>query len=369
MGQGVPGEKENEMSYRSIRPGKVWLDTNGGRIQAHAGSVFHKDGIYYWYGENKEKSVEGSAIWHWGVRCYASQDLYNWEDRGLLIPPESDDPNSPLYPSVCMDRPHILYNEKTKKYVCWLKIMEGGNRQSMTVLTADDFFGPYTIVRTGYHPFGFDSGDFDFAVDPQTNKGYYYFEKVHTELICAELSWDYTEVTGQYSSHFQRSHPPFVREAPVHFMRNGKHYLFTSGTTGYFPNESEVAIADDWHGPYKVLGNPHPKDRAKTSFRSQITDVLKVENTDLYIAIADRWLPKFPGSLFVTRMISRRFDRKYGADTGEKVKEEQSQLNQKPKKMNNSNTAFANYVWLPIRFEGELPVIDWKKEWRIEDYV
>jgi len=105
------------MNYRSLRPGKTWLDTKGKRIQAHGGSVFHKDGIYYWYGENKEKSVKGSVIWHWGVRCYASKDLYNWEDKGLLIPPQPDDPNSPLYPSVCLDRPHILYNEKTKKYV------------------------------------------------------------------------------------------------------------------------------------------------------------------------------------------------------------------------------------------------------------
>jgi len=247
--------------------------------------------------------------------------------------------------------------------------MEGGNRQSMTVLIADDFFGPYEIAKTGYRPFGFNSGDFDLGVDPQTKKGYYYFEKVHTEIICAELSGDYTEVTGQYSSHFPRSHPPFVREAPVHFVRNGKHYLFTSGTTGYYPNETELAIADDWHGPYKVLGNPHPKDRAKTSFRSQITDVLKVENLDLYIAIADRWLPKFPRSLILTKMILRKFDRKYGADGEKKAKEEQPYINQKSKIMNNSNTAYANYVWLPIRFEGELPIIDWKNEWRIEDQM
>jgi hypothetical protein len=32
------------------------------------------------------------------------------------------------------------------------------------------------------------------------------------------------------------------------------------------------------------------------------------------------------------------------------------------------NTAIADYVWLPIRFEGEMPVIDWKDSWRWEDY-
>ena len=71
--------------YDRFYPGRVWLDTEGKRIQAHGGSVIFIDGVYYWYGENKEKTVPGSGIWHWGVRCYASRDLYNWEDKGLII--------------------------------------------------------------------------------------------------------------------------------------------------------------------------------------------------------------------------------------------------------------------------------------------
>lgn len=46
------------MKYNSIRPGQVWLDTNGNRIQAHGGSIMYLDGTYYWYGENKEKQQE-----------------------------------------------------------------------------------------------------------------------------------------------------------------------------------------------------------------------------------------------------------------------------------------------------------------------
>ena len=33
-----------------------------------------------------------------------------------------------------------------------------------------------------------------------------------------------------------------------------------------------------------------------------------------------------------------------------------------------ANTSMSDYVWLPIRFEGDKPVIDWQDEWRIEDY-
>lgn len=75
------------MKYTSIRPGQIWLDTEGKRIHAHGGSILPVGDTFYWYGENKEKSVPDSGIYHWGVRCYASKDLYNWGDKGLIIPP------------------------------------------------------------------------------------------------------------------------------------------------------------------------------------------------------------------------------------------------------------------------------------------
>lgn len=70
---------------------------------------------------------------------------------------------------------------------------------------------------------GMSARDFDLAVGSD-GRAYYYFEKVHTETICADLTETYTGVTG----HFPHSHPPYVREATAHFERNGKHYLLTS---------------------------------------------------------------------------------------------------------------------------------------------
>ena len=347
------------MKYDSFRPGQIWLDTEGKRIQAHGGSVMYIDGIYYWYGENKEKTDGKNGIWHWGVRCYASRDLYNWEDKGIIIPPEPDNPESSLHPSACMDRPHIIYNKKTGKYVCWLKIMKKNQEQTETVLTADHILGPYTKVRENLHPLGMSAGDFDLAV-ADDGKGYYYFERVHSELICADLTDDYTDVTGYYSTHFPRIAPPYVREAPAHFIRNGKHYLLTSGTTGYLPNPSEAAVADTWHGPFIVLGNLHPSDTTNTSYHSQISSVFKVHGKeDLYIACADRWLPQAMDkeyevykemfeSLFHDGGKSFDFSR-----MGEPVVE---------------NTSIADYVWLPLRFEDNRVVIEWKDEWRLEDY-
>lgn len=347
------------MHYDAFYPGRIWLDTDGKRIQAHGGSLMLWNGRYYWYGENKEKTDGKNGIWHWGVRCYSSSDLYNWKDEGIIIPPEPDDPDSSLHPSACMDRPHILYNERTKKFVCWLKIMNRDQTQSETVLTADSLLGPYTKVREGLRPLGMSAGDFDLAA-AEDGKAYYYFERVHSETICADLTEDYTDVTGYYSTHFPRSGPPHVREATAHFKRKGKHYLITSGTTGYLPNPSEAAIADTWHGPYTVLGNPHPGDESLTSFHSQISSVFKVPGKkDLYIACADRWLPQamdkqYPvyREMFECIFSGREKEFDFSRMGAEVVQ----------------NTSIADYVWLPIRFEGDMPVIDWMDCWRWEDY-
>ena len=102
-------------------------------------------------GKNKEKTTGERDIWHWGVRCYASTDLYNWEDKGLIIPPDLKDPESPIHPTSMMDSPHIIYNKKTKKYVCWLKIMEIDGTQTETVFTADNILEPYEIVRKDWY--------------------------------------------------------------------------------------------------------------------------------------------------------------------------------------------------------------------------
>ena len=73
-----------------FRPGEEWLDTDGKPIQAHGGSVIYADGKYYWFGEKQRKTLPDSGIWHWGVRLYSSEDLYNWKDEGIIVPPSED---------------------------------------------------------------------------------------------------------------------------------------------------------------------------------------------------------------------------------------------------------------------------------------
>ena len=353
-------------------PGRVWLDTEGKRIQAHGGSVIQVGEDFYWYGENKEKTDGKNGIWTWGIRCYRSRDLYNWEDCGLIIPPEPEDEASPLNPYTAMlDRPHILFNKRTGKYVCWMKVMRNDGSQSETVMTADNILGPYTLVRKDLRPLGMNAGDFDLAV-AEDGKGYYFFERVHSETVCADLTEDYTDVTGYYSTHFPHPHPPFVREATAHFERNHKHYLITSGTTGYLPNPSEAAVADTWHGPYRVLGDPHPSDESHTSFHSQISCVFKVPGKkDLYIACADRWLPD--KMHFQYPFYAKAFECLFTGHV-EKIPSIAQSMGIPMEEMRDTfadkqrNTSISDYVWLPLRFDGEMVYMDWKDEWSLDDY-
>jgi len=383
--------------YNSFKPGEQWFDTNGKLIQAHGGSVLYEDGIYYWYGENKDKITGDNGMDFWGVRCYTSKDLYNWEDKGLIIEPNLSDETSPLHPKSIGERPHIIFNEETKKYVCWLKTWIKG-KGTYTVLTADNILGPYTIKSKDIKPLGMVGGsDFDLKV-ADDGKAYIYYPRIWSEMICADLTSDYTDVNGFYSTHFHRPHPPFSREAPAHFIRKHKHYIITSGTTGYFPNPSEVAVGDTWHGPFKVLGNPHTNDETNTSFYSQVSSVFKVQGKkDLYIACADRWVPDYMDIPY--EFYNKYMDIKYSLESDENSIDEYlvSLAEERAKITGNSletelkyykelesrfykssdkfNTSISRYVWLPIRFvehpsnPGEdMAYIDWKDEWRIQDY-
>ncbi|MDO5399324.1 MAG: family 43 glycosylhydrolase [bacterium] len=296
----------------------------------------------------------------YGVRCYKSENLCDWTDIGLIIPPDTDDKESPLHPTSKAERPHIVYNRKTKKYVCFLKVIMPDGTQKTTILTSDSFLGGYKIVRKNWQPLGKNAGDFDLQTDEETGKAYYIFEEVHSRLIIAELTEDYLDTTGVYSVHFENGCPPYVREAPAHFMRNGKHYLVTSGTTGYYPNPSQLAVSDNWHGPYKILNNPHLNDISQTSYHSQISSVFKVDGKDLYIACADRWLPDrmFLEYDMYAKLFEVSHTKGLKADWSAVEKQCASHgVDMMP------DISKADYVWLPFRFENENGILEWRNEW------
>lgn len=348
--------------YRNIRPGKTWYDDCGRRIQAHGGSLLFADGKFWWYGENKE-GITGRAtgevcpFWHHGVRLYSSDDLYNWKDEGFCVR-ESNDPSNPFHPTRIMDRPHVLYNEKTKKYVLWAKTSAGGFDTCSFSVCVGDGLKDMTFLKEVF-PKNHHAGDFDLFV--LGGKGYIVYENPHDSMVCQTLSEDFTDLTDETSVHLRAECPPFVREAPAFFERDGKYYLLTSGTTGYYPNPSELVEISSPHGEW---GKPFPAclgDEKGNSFHAQFSSVFRHPfKKDLYVALGDRWLTDLPEDM---PDIGRAF---YGffSPTARKTIDE-SEL----PSLTDENTSEADYVWLPLSFDEKgTPFLSWKRLWSTDEY-
>ena len=306
-----------------FKPGQSWLDTDGKPIQAHGGGINFFNGKYYWYGENKtgcSASRSDDKPWHNGVNCYSSTDLYNWNFEDTVLPPVYDDPEHELYPKKVMDRPHVLYNNISKKYIMWMKLVdEDWKEQHVGVAESETPNGNFTLLKTIY-PNGMFAGDANLYKESCDNKAYYIFERPHTEIVVADLTPDYLDVTGMYSCHFPQPGDPWGREAPSFFKRNHKFYMITSGTTGYDPNEAQWASAELIHGPWTVYGNPCIGKRSGTSFDSQFTAVFEVaDKPGSFIGMADCWTPE--------------------------------------------NIEGSTYVWLPLKFDDGRLIIEWHDEW------
>ena len=107
-----------------------------------------------------------------------------------------------------------------------------------------------------------------------------------------------------------------------------------------------------------MLGNPHVNDPSNTSFHSQISSVFKVEGKkDLYIACADRWLPEAMDKKY--EIYEKMFVSIYNNEPFDF-----SLMGEEPVQ----NTSIADYVWLPLVFEGENVKIEWRDEWSLDEF-
>ena len=344
----------------AIYPGKPWYDTEGRRIQAHGGAIFQEDGVYYWYGENKEKTDGKNDIWTWGISCYRSSDLCNWENLGLIIPPVLDDPASPLAPQKRVDRPHILKNPRTGKYVCWIKL--SGDDACFVVLTADRLTGPYELVRQAVRPQGKKVGDFD-LFQAKDGNAYVFFDGDHAGVFCSALTEDYLDLCGELTVQYPDLHAPFTREGVTVFSHGGKFYMLTSGMTGYIPNRSDSAVADNILGPYVPLGDPHVEDASRASFNSQISQVFPLPGENCFLVLADRWVPEYVVDARKADILERAIASHFEPEKYQVSMEEKMEMRNSPM-LASANTSIADYVWLPMSVVDGKPQIRWLDSWR-----
>lgn len=131
-----------------IRSGELWPDNNGEHINAHGGGVMYHDGTYYWFGENKCDTTSSAMV---GVMCYSSQNLTDWKNEGVALAVEDND-SSDITRGCILERPKVVYNAKTGKFVMWFHLElkgKGYEAARSGVAVSDTPTGPYRFIRSG----------------------------------------------------------------------------------------------------------------------------------------------------------------------------------------------------------------------------
>ncbi|WP_274653676.1 OmpL47-type beta-barrel domain-containing protein [Paenibacillus humicola] len=370
-------------------PDQIWADTSGNPIDAHGAGFLYdpKTKKYYWYGEYHKGAWPSS-----GVRVYSSTDLLNWKDEGMaltMVKSMDDFTNDPLISKLyagrtdtvdiwadirlgrIIERPKVIYNDKTKKYVMWAHIdgdkdpyndnANYGKAQAGYALS-DSPTGPFVYQKsyrmdqcppdqTDYQPGNPGMArDMNLFKDDDGTAYLIYSSEENRTIYISKLTDDYTDVTGWhkdgrvdangnpvrdstykgvYGVDYIRVYPGGTREAPAVFKYNGNYYLLTSSATGWSPNENMVSVSSSMLGQWSPQVDPFvrtsPSDpNPLTSFNSQTASVLPVDPAKgKFIYVGDDW----NGGNF-------------------------------------SANGGAKYIWLPIEFgQGSDMTIKWYDSW------
>lgn len=324
-------------SGNAFKPGQVWPDTNGTHINAHGGGILTHNDRYYWFGQHMVEGSKGNKA-QVGVHCYSSSDLYNWKDEGIALE-VSDNPDSEITRGCILERPKVIYNEKTRKFVMWFHLELKGRGYSAArsgVATSDSVTGPYSYVNSfrpnaGIWPLNLDkeyqkplsendmkdisftggpdqrivdrnvlrrdhSGgqmarDMTLFVDDDGKAYHIYASEENSTLQISQLTDDYLSYAGRYARIFENR----WMEAPAICKRKDRYYLIMSGCTGWAPNAARSAVADSIFGPWTELGNPAIGKNADKTFGAQSTYIIKCKDRpEAYIAMFDIWRPENP---------------------------------------------------------------------------
>lgn len=307
--------------------GDKWLDTDGNPINAHGAGMLYHDGKYYLYGEYKigPTILPEWATWECyrtdvtGVSCYSSPDLKSWKFEGLALA-ASPDSTHDLHASKVLERPKVIYNAKTGKFVMWAHVESADySKAAAGVAVADTPVGPFEYLGS-FRPNDAMSRDQTVFVDDDGKAYQFYSSENNATMYISELTDDYLKPTGRFTRNFIGA----SREAPAVFKHAGKYYLLTSGCSGWDPNQAELAVADSIMGQWEVLGNPCTGKDADKTFFAQSTYVQPVIGKEgQYLAMFDRW--------------------------------------------NKTDLQDSRYVWLPIAIENEKITIPWNETWTVED--
>ena len=215
------------------------FDVDGNQIDAYGSKINYFDGKYYLYGNSFE--VTGTAF---GIKSYSSVDLVNWAYEGFLYNPFSENPCNNI--GGC-GRPHILYNQKSQKYILWANAGSSGYiiATSSSPSTGFEFASSTAAIDPKFE--GLQPADF--AVESFGDEAYLVFSALNFRdsragsiwppifqtLHISPLTEDFMNTTlvsyNVSSSDFDLIDQE--TESPDIFKRNGIYYVAASNTCGY----------------------------------------------------------------------------------------------------------------------------------------
>ncbi|MEH1125225.1 RICIN domain-containing protein [Micromonospora sp. CPCC 206061] len=265
----------------TVTNGVQFTDTSGNPLHAHGGGMIKVGGYYYWFGENRN---DNNTFRY--VSVYRSTDLRNWEFRNNVLTQSSA---AELNVSN-IERPKVIYNSSTGQYVLWMHWENGSDygQARVAVATSSTVDGNYTY-RGSFRPLGYDSRDMTVFRDDDGTAYLISATRVNADLNIYRLTSDYLGVASLVQTLWVGQY----REAPAMFKRNGVYFLFTSGATGWSPNQARYATASSvtgsWTSPTNV-GN-------SITYGSQSAYVVPVQGTSTtsYLYLGDRWAGAWGG--------------------------------------------------------------------------
>ena len=296
-----------------ISPGVLWNDIDGEQINAHGGCVVYEKGTYYWFG------VDRTGFKSNGVSCYQSKDLYNWKRLGLSMKTtgEAREDMNDISQGRLFERPKVIYNPQTKKWVMWShwESGDGYGAARVCVATSDKIMGPYVLYKT-FRPNKNESRDQTLFVDTDGKAYHFCSTDMNTNMNIALLRDDYLEPTPTETKILKG----LKYEAPAIFKVGDMYFGLFSGCTGWEPNPGRSAYSTDILGNW-TTGNNFAVDKLKqVTYNSQSCYVFKVEGKEkAYIYMGDRW--------------------------------------------NSKDVGKSHHVWLPISMRSGYPVVKWYDQW------
>lgn len=226
-----------------------------------------------------------------GVGCYSSKDLWTWKNEGIVLAAVETNETHDLHKSNVLERPKVIYNDKTGKYVMWMHIDDANyTKAAAGVAISDTPDGPFEYLGSG-RPHGYESRDMTIFKDDDGVAYIIYSSEDNNVLHIGPLTEDYLNMTPV----MRRVLVGHRREAPALFKHQGTYYMITSGCSGWAPNEALAHASESIMGPWEIMGNPcvgGNKIFRLTTFFAQSTFVLPIPGyPGSFIFMADRWNP------------------------------------------------------------------------------